>query len=303
MVKTYFLLILMTAILTAFGWVLDRFLHTGGMLMYGFFAFALVMNWVSFFYSDKIVLKMYRAQPVTPEQAPELHEMVERLSQQAGIPKPPLYIIPEQVPNAFATGRSPSHAAVACTEGLLNLMNREQVEGVIAHELSHIRNRDTLVSTVAATLTSAIGMAGHSAQWGAMLGGGRSRDGESHPLGAILVLVMAILAPIVAMVIQMAISRTREYGADAFGAQLTGNPEGLASALERLEAVAARNPMPALARTENMWIVSPLSGSDVASWFSTHPPTAKRAARLREMTREMMTGKGAVASGRVGTFR
>jgi heat shock protein HtpX len=303
--KTYILLVALTAILMAFGYLLDRVLGTGGMMLWIFFGLAIVGNWVSYFYSDKIVLAMYHAKAVTPSEAPELHEIVDRLCARAGIPKPGVYIIPTDAPNAFATGRNPSHAAVACTEGILRALNRDQIEGVLAHELAHVRNRDTLVSTVAATLAGAIGMAAHSAQWGMMWGGGHrdSREGGSNPLVAILLLVFAILAPIIAMLVQMAISRQREYGADAAGALFCGNPEGLASALERLEAFSARYEMPATEGTSHLFIVNPLSGSKAMALFSTHPPTEERVRRLRAMSRDLAMGRGAVATGLAGTVR
>ncbi len=292
MMKTYLLLLLMTAILTGFGWALDYFLGGGGRFVWIFFFIAIVMNWVTYFFSDKIVLAMYGARPLSESEAPQLHEMLGRLAQRAGIPKPPLYLVPVEVPNAFATGRSPQRAAVAVTEGLLRAMTPEQIEGVLAHELGHIRHRDTLVATIAATLTAAISMASSSARWGLLLGGGRrDSEGNSNPLGLILGILMTILAPIIAMLVQMAISRSREYAADEFAARTTGNPEGLASALERLELIAQRMPMEELAATENLCIVSPLSGEEVASWFSTHPPTHKRIARLRQLARELSIGR------------
>jgi heat shock protein HtpX len=295
----------MTALLTAFGWVLDRFLGTHGVMMYGLFAVSLVMNWVSYFFSDKIALKAYHAQPVSPEEAPELHEIVEELSRRAGIPKPRVYIIPADTPNAFATGRNPKNAAVAATAGLLQILDREEVEGVMAHELGHVMNRDTLVQTVAATLAGAIGMAAHSAQWGMMTGGRSDREEGDGPLGALLMLVMIILAPLVATLVQMAISRTREFGADHAAGTLTGNPRSLATALQKLEAMAHGGALPSVATpgTAHMFIVNPLSGSGLQKLFSTHPPAEERIAKLLDMEQQMMSGQGAVKSGRAGTFR
>lgn len=284
--KTYFLLLFLTGLLTAIGWAVDQFTGGAGLFMWGFFALGIISNWVVYFFSDKIVLAMYGAKPLSEAEAPELHEIVARLAQRAGIPKPPIYLIPVDVPNAFATGRNPRHSAVAVTQGLLRHLNAEEIEGVLAHEISHIKHRDTLLATVAATITALISAASYGLRWGALFGGGRRSDSEgSNPLAMVIVLVLAILAPIIAVLVQLALSRTREYAADEEAANLTRNPEGLASALLRLEAVAMRAPMPQLAATENMWIVSPLRGENVMAWFSTHPPTAKRVQRLRELAR------------------
>jgi heat shock protein HtpX len=283
--KTFMLMLGMTALLTAFGWVLDRFFGTGGVMMYGLFAVSLVMNWVSYFFSDKIALRAYNAKEVSPEDAPELHETIERLARRAGIPKPRVHIIPTDTPNAFATGRNPANAAVAATVGLLQLLDRDEIEGVMAHELGHVVNRDTLVQTIAATLAGAIGMAAHSAQWGMMTGGHDDREEGSGPVGAILMLVMMILAPLVATLVQMAISRTREFGADHAAGSLTGNPRALASALQKLEAMAAGGTLPRAATpgTAHMFIVNPLTGAGLRRMFSTHPPTRERVAKLLEL--------------------
>lgn len=298
--KTYFLLLALTLLLTAFGYVLDRVLGTGGMMMMIFFIIGIITNWVSYFFSDKIVLKMYKAQEVSPAEAPELHEIVERLAHNAGIPKPKVCIVPTEVPNAFATGRNPKRGVLAVTEGIMRALSWRELEGVIAHELGHIRNRDTLVATVAATLAGAIGMASHSAQFGMMFGG---RDREtSNPATMIMLLVMAIFAPIIAMMVQMAISRTREYGADRAGAEYTGDPEALASALERLDAFAHRHPAQVSPGTAHLFIVNPLSGSQVKSLFSTHPPTEERTRRLREFARENLVGRGPSRRAQVGAF-
>jgi heat shock protein HtpX len=289
--KTYFLLATLTAILVAFGYMLDRIMGTGSMMMMIFLVIGIATNWISYFYSDKIVLKMYRAQVVTPEEAPELHEIVDRVARAAKIPKPKVCIIPTDVPNAFATGRNPERGVVACTNGIMRALSWKELEGVIAHEIGHIRNRDTLVQTVAATLAGAIAMAAHMGHFGMIFGGrGGSREG-GNPVALILTLVLIIFAPIMAMLVQMAISRTREYGADRAGAEFTGNPDGLATALEKIQSFASRYPMQATNGTQHLFIVNPLSGAKAMSWFSTHPPTEERVARLREMSRDMMTGK------------
>jgi heat shock protein HtpX len=237
---------------------------------------AAVMNFGALFWSDKIVLRMYNAQPVGPQEAPELYAIVERLAMKAAIPMPRLYVIPGPALNAFATGRSPRHAAVAATEGLLRTMTREELEGVLAHELSHVINRDTLVSTVAATLGGAISFLAHSMMWR-----GRGRDDGGNPLAA---LVVMILAPMAAMLIQLAVSRSREYGADESGARLVGYPDGLARALAKLKGASERIPMhnvePA---TAHLFIVNPLSGQALGRLFSTHPPLEERIARLMAM--------------------
>jgi heat shock protein HtpX len=245
-----------------------------GMLMA--FLFAGLMNFVAYFWSDKIVLKMYGAQQVERTQAPQLYATAERLAQKAGIPLPRLYVIPSPALNAFATGRSPSHAAVAATTGILAAMSTDELEGVLAHELSHVLNRDTLVSTVAATLAGAIGML---ARWALWFGGGDNRDREGgNPLAGLLAL---LLAPIAAFLIQMAVSRSREYAADEAGARLVGYPNGLVNALRKLGEASQRIPMhdvnPA---TAHLFIVNPLSGRALFNLFSTHPPLEKRIERL-----------------------
>jgi heat shock protein HtpX len=234
-----------------------------------------VMNFAAFFWSDKIVLRMYRAQPATRDQVPELYGIVERLAMKAGIPMPRLYVIPERALNAFATGRNPSHAAVAVTEGMLGAMNREELEGVLAHELSHVLNRDTLISTVAATIAGAITFLARSAMY---MGGRDDRD-RGSPVAA---LATIFLAPFAAMLIQMAVSRSREYEADASGARLVGYPQGLASALRKLETAKEGRPMQADPSTAHMFIVNPLSGRSILNLFSTHPPLDERIARLME---------------------
>jgi heat shock protein HtpX len=236
---------------------------------------AAVMNVAAWFWSDKIVLASYRAQPVGPQEAPELYSIVEGLANRAGIPMPRLYVIPDPALNAFATGRSPSHAAVAATEGILRALDRDELEGVLAHELSHVIHRDTLTSTVAATLAGAISWLAHMAYFIPM---GRDRDDGPNPLVALLTV---LLAPFMAMVIQLAVSRSREYEADASGARLVGHPEGLAGALRKLQAAAERIPMrSAEPATAHLFIVNPLSGRSLAGLFSTHPPLEKRIERL-----------------------
>lgn len=246
-----------------------------------FFLIAMAMNFFGYFHSDKIAIKMTRSYPVSEAEAPELYEIVRRLSRRAGIPMPKLYVTPSNQPNAFATGRNPSHSAVAVTEGIMRLLNRSEVEGVLAHELAHIKNRDVLVGTIAAALAGAITMIANAFQWAAIFGmGGDEEDGGAGMVGG---LVMAILAPIAAMIIQMAISRSREYGADATGARIAGSPVGLANALLKLESAAHRIPMQASPATSHLFIVNPLSGASMAKLFSTHPPIEERVERLRSM--------------------
>lgn len=243
---------------------------------------AAVMNLGAYWFSDKIALMSYRAQPVSEAEAPELHSMVRGLATRAGLPMPKVYIIPSASPNAFATGRNPQHAAVAVTQGIMQLLSRQELEGVIAHELGHVKNRDILIGSIVATLAGAITMLARMASFGAMFGGyGHDRERGGNAIG---LLAMAILAPIAALLVQMWISRTREYQADASGAQIAGNPLGLAGALEKLEAGAQRVPIPnANPSSAHMFIVNPLSGKSLMSLFSTHPPIAERVQRLRAM--------------------
>ncbi len=243
------------------------------------FLVAVVMNIGSYFFSDKIALRMYNAQPVTREQAPRLHGMVEYISSRAGIPVPRLYLIPSDSPNAFATGRNPAHASVAVTEGAMRLLDENELMGVLAHEIAHVKNRDILISSIAATMASMIMWIAYMARFAAIFGG-RASDDEEGGGGALAALATIIVAPIAAMLIQMWISRTREYQADASGAALAGTPHGLASALQKLEAYAKRLPMDASPSTAHMLIVHPFSGSALLNLFSTHPSTQKRIARL-----------------------
>lgn len=247
-----------------------------------FFLIAMAMNFYSYFFSDSIAIKMTRSYPVSQSEAPELYELVARLSQRAGLPMPKLYVTPSEQPNAFATGRDPSHAAVAVTEGLMRMLNRSEVEGVLAHELAHVKNRDVLVGTIAATLAGAITMMANAFQWAAIFGMGRSEDDEGGA-GLIGGLVMAILAPIAAAIVQMAISRSREFSADATGARIAGSPDGLANALLKLESAAQHIPMQANPVTSHLFIVNPFSGANLARLFSTHPSTQDRVARLKAM--------------------
>jgi heat shock protein HtpX len=275
--KTGLLLAVLTAMLVLLGGALG-----GRKGMVVAFFFAVIMNFGSYWFSDKIVLAMYGAQPISEAEAPRLHAVVRRLALKAQIPMPPVYLIPTETPNAFATGRSPEHAAVAVTEGILRILDDEELEGVLAHELSHVKNRDVLISTIAATLAGAITMLAHMAQWAAMFGGGRSDDEErgGNPIALVL---MAVLAPIAALLVQLAVSRAREYQADATGARLAGRPWGLASALEKLQAAQQVAPMAANPATAHLFIVNPLSGQSLMNLFSTHPPLEERIARLRAM--------------------
>ncbi len=274
--KTAMLMVLLTLLLVWGGAALGgRSGMTFALIM------AFVMNFVTYFFSDKIVLKMYRAREVSEAEAPVLHRIVRRLSQKAGMPMPRVYIIPDMSPNAFATGRNPKHAAVAATEGIMQLLSEEELSGVMAHELSHVRNRDILIGTIAATVAGAISYMAQMAQWAMIFGGGRRDDNEGgSPVAAI---VMMIVAPIAAMLIQMAISRSREYAADEGGARLQGNPHALANALRKLQNGAQAIPMHATPATSHMMIVNPFSGGVLMKLFSTHPPVEERIARLEAM--------------------
>jgi heat shock protein HtpX len=269
-IKTALLLGLLSAVLLAIG---EYFGGANGLVIA--FLFAAIMNFVSYWFSDKIVLRMYRAQPVGPEHP--LYRIVERLTVRAGLPMPKVYVIPEPSPNAFATGRNPSHAAVAATEGILQTLNEHELEGVIAHELAHVKHRDILISSVAATIAAAIMMTARMAHFAALFGGyggrGDDRDRGNNPIA---LLAMIILAPLAAMLIQMAISRSREFSADAGGAAIAGNPYGLADALRKIDAITKRVPLDANPATAHMFIVKPFSGAGLASLFSSHPSTDAR---------------------------
>ncbi len=274
--KTFILLAGLTALLLLIGQVLG-----GRSGLYLAFFMALIMNFVGYWFSDKIALAMSRAKEVSVNEAPDLHQMVERLCVQAGLPKPRVYIIPQETPNAFATGRNPEHAAVAVTEGILRLLKPEELEGVVAHELSHIKNRDILISSVAAVIAGAISQLAYMAQWGAMFGMGRGDDEEGGGGGnMIAVILMAIIGPIAAMLIQMAISRSREFAADATGAKIVGAGRPLANALLKLEGYNKQLPMQVNPATAQMYIVNPLSAGGFTRLFSTHPPIQERVDRL-----------------------
>jgi heat shock protein HtpX len=278
--KTALLLTLMTLLIVFVGdWAGGR---TG--MMYALII-AGIMNFVSYFFSDRIALAMYRAQPVTRQQLPRVFEVVERLTQKAGIPMPKIFVIPTDSPNAFATGRNPKHASVAVTQGILNLLDDEELEGVLAHELGHVRNRDILTSSIAATLAGAVTVLARMGAWGAMFSGygGGDRDRRGGGLSALL---MLFLAPLAAMLIQLWVSRTREFEADATGANFTHNPYALARALQKLDASSKRIPLVASPSTAHLFIVQPLMGMSFANLFSTHPPIAKRIERLTGMSAE-----------------
>jgi heat shock protein HtpX len=274
--RTVFLMALMTVLLVFVGQLLGG---QNGMIMA--FLFAMVMNFGSYWFSDKIVLRMNGAREVTKADAPELVEIVEDLAGRAGLPMPRVYITPEDQPNAFATGRDPSHAAVAVTQGILRTLSREELRGVLSHEMAHVQHRDILIGAIAATMAGAISMIANMAQWAMIFGGGRSDDREGgSPLGGI---VMMIVAPIAAMMIQMAISRSREYLADEGGAKISGNPLPLANALRKLEQKAEQIPMQVSPATAHIFTVNPLSGGGLMKLFSTHPPIEERIARLEAM--------------------
>lgn len=277
--KTGVLLAAMTALILVVGQIIGG---PRGLIFAG--AFALLSNFVAFWFSDKLALAVHRARPVDRNEAPWLYEMVERLTSRAGLPMPKLYVIPTQAPNAFATGRSPAKAAVAVTEGIVRILDRRELEGVIAHELAHVRNRDTLISTIAATIAGAIAGLAHMLQWSLMFGGGRRRDEEEGAGGLVSMLALIILAPLAATILQLAVSRSREYGADASGAELCGDPNALADALLKLEQGARAMPDDRHPATAPLFIVNPLSGRNVAALFSTHPPTEERVRRLRAMS-------------------
>jgi heat shock protein HtpX len=276
--KTTFLMALLTVLLVSLGGALGG---RGGMGIA--FVMAAGMNFFSYWFSDKMVLSMYGAQEITEADDPRFYGIVRRLAQRAGLPMPKVYLIDTDTPNAFATGRNPEHAAVAATSGILRILTEEELAGVMAHELAHVKNRDILISSIAATFAGAITYMAHMAQFAAIFGGRSSDDDEGG--GFIGMILMAILAPIAAMLVQMAISRSREFGADAGGASICGSPLSLANALQKLEMGNQQVPMDANAATAHMFIVNPLTGGGLMSLFSTHPPMAERVARLQEMSR------------------
>lgn len=273
--KTTLLLGAMTVLVVLIG---NLFGGRQGMIIA--FFIALGMNFFSYWYSDKIVLRIYHAREVTPQENPGLYTLVHEIAGKAGLPMPRIYIMPEEAPNAFATGRNPEHAVVAVTEGLLKLMGQDEIEGVLAHEIAHIQNRDILIGSIAATMAGAIMILASMARWTAFLGGG-SDDDEGGGFGVIGLIAMSILAPIAAVLIQMAISRSREFQADATGAGFAGQSNGLANALEKLGAYSRRLPMAAQPNTAHMFIINPLRGGNIANLFSTHPALEERIARLR----------------------
>ncbi|MBI5755732.1 MAG: zinc metalloprotease HtpX [Nitrospirae bacterium] len=276
--KTTFFLAVLTVLFIFIGSLLGgKSGATTALIMAG------VMNIGAYWFSDKIVLAMYRAKEVPEREAPELYSIVRELTMRAQLPMPKVYIMDNPAPNAFATGRNPEHAAVAVTTGITGLLSRDELSGVIGHELAHIKNRDILISTVAATIAGAISYLTYMAQWGLMFGGGRRDEEGRNPLGSAITIFVMILAPIAAMLVQMAISRSREYKADESGASICGNPLSLASALKKLHAGVRRIPMNANPATAHMFIVSPLAGGGVLSLFSTHPPIEERVARLEAM--------------------
>ena len=284
--RTTILLAMLTALVV---WIGQMFGGPNGAMMALLFAGA--MNFISYWFSDKIVLKMYRAQEITANDDPELFGIVQELAGRGGLPMPKVYIIPEEAPNAFATGRNPEHAAVAVTQGIRRILNKRELAGVLGHELSHVKHRDILISSIAATLAGAISYLAQMAQFAAIFGGGRSRDDEGGGGGMFGLLFMMIVAPIAAMLIQMAVSRSREYMADDGGAKLSGDPLALASALRKLQMGAQNIPLDTSPATQNatahMFIVSPLSGGGFASLFSTHPAMEERIARLEAMAKDM----------------
>lgn len=248
-------------------------------------ALAVVMNFVSYWYSDKIVLSMYQAQEVSPSDAPWLHQMVAELAKNAGVPMPRICVIPQDSPNAFATGRNPQNAVVAVTQGIMRALSPEELRGVLAHEIAHVAGRDILIQSVAAVLGAAIMSIAHMLQWGAIFGLGRRDNEEGGGGGALGAIALAIIAPLAAMLIQMAISRSREYLADETGARISGRPLDLASALARLDSASRQIPLQGSPVAENLFIVNPFAGASMANLFSTHPPIADRIARLRELAR------------------
>jgi heat shock protein HtpX len=274
-IKTVLLLGLLTGLLLFLGGLMGG--RAGLVLAFGL---AMVMNVASYWYSDVIVLKMYKARELSPGDAPHIHAVVEEMAARAGIPKPRIVLIPQDAPNAFATGRDPEHAVVAVTRGIVSILNPGELKGVLGHELGHIANRDILIQTIAAVLAGAIVFIATMLKWSAFFGVGRDDEEGGNPLAA---LAMAFLAPVAATLIQMAISRSREYLADATGARLSGDPLQLAGALGKLESAAGRVPLQGSPATENLFIVNPFHGRGMTSLFSTHPPVEERIARLRAM--------------------
>ena len=270
--------LLLVALMLVLVFVGDRVGGQNGMIIA--FLISIAMNFTAYFFSDKIALAMYRAQPATREQLPRAYEVVERLTAKQGLPMPKMYVLPTESPNAFATGRNPQHASVAMTHGILQLLDDEELEGVLAHELGHVKNRDILTSSIAATLAGAITMIARMGYFASLFGGYGGRDSRERGGGGIGALLMIILAPIAATLIQLAVSRSREYEADATGAHTTGNPYALARALQKLEDYSKRLPLQASPSTAHLFIIAPLVGGGFGSLFSTHPPTRERIRRL-----------------------
>jgi heat shock protein HtpX len=290
--KTTLLLGAMTALIVFIG---QLFGGKQGMIIA--FALAMGMNFFSYWFSDKIVLSMHRAQEIGPDNNPGIYNLVREIAISASLPMPRVYLIPQDSPNAFATGRDPDHSVIAVTEGLLGTMDNEELKGVIAHEMAHIKNRDILIGSIAATMAGAVMILASIARWSAIFGGGSGDDDEEGgALGFAGLILMSIIAPLAAMIIQMAISRSREYLADATGARLAGNPLGLANALEKLGAYTRKIPLSANPSTAHMFIVNPLSGGAMMNLFSTHPPLEQRIASLRGE----ITGNGALERGKRG---
>jgi len=273
--RTALLMTILTLLLIAIGGIIGG---QDGVIFA--FIFAAILNFGSYWFSDKIVLAIYRAQPVGPREAPELHNIVSRLAQRANLPMPKIYIVPVDSPNAFATGRNPKHAVVAVTSGLMRNLSLQEIEGVLAHELAHVKNRDILIGAIAATLAGAVTMLARMASWAAMFGGGRDDEDRGNGLGF---LILAIVAPLAAILIQMAISRSREYAADHDGSEISGTPLALADALRKLEMAARNRPLALNPSTAHIFIVNPLKRNFIATLFSTHPPIQKRIERLENM--------------------
>jgi len=284
-VKTFVLMAALGGFFVLVGALLGKRLFgsaTTGMVI--FLGISVLMNMGSYWWSDKLVIKMTRSKPVSQPEAPWLYEIVGRLAKKANMPMPKLYIMPAAQPNAFATGRNPEHAAVAVTEGILNVVSHEELEGVLAHELSHVRNRDILIGAVAASVATAIMMLARIAMWGAIFGGGRDDDRDSGPFGAIASLLLIFLAPVAALLIQMAVSRSRESQADRSGAELLGDATPLANALIKIDAAAKQTPAPALSpAVSHVFLQNPLRGQNVSKLFMSHPPLEERLEQLREL--------------------
>ena len=275
-IKTFMLMTLLTVVFILLGGMIAG---EDGIIMA--FGFALVINFFSYWYSDKIAIKMTRSEPLKESEAPEIYEMVRELTKKADLPMPELYLTPSGQPNAFAAGRNPANAAVALTKGIINLLDKEELEAVIAHELSHVKNRDTLISTIAAVMAGALAFLARMGRFRMLFGGRRGRNKG----GALLQVIALIFAPLAAILIRMAISRSREYLADQTGAEITGNPEGLASALQKMQTRVQRNPMKVNEATSHMFILNPLSARGMSKLFSTHPPVEERINKLRKQNR------------------